>query len=136
MLLIICKVKFRLRWTNHWVLSTAAGADNGNANPNNISFTMKDTKLYVLVVTLSAKENRKLSKSLSKRSVDWNGHKTKCKNNWDNLLRFWIRIFWKYGPMMMSNNDEFIMMRTKLAFWFTLQEQAFNYTNDFAVFLI
>lgn len=97
MLLIICKVKFRLRWANHWVLSTAAGADNDNTNPNNISFTMKDTKLYVLVVTLSAKENRKLSKRLSKgfeRSVDWNGHKTKCKNkNTKDECRYFLESY-------------------------------------------
>ena len=37
----------------------AAGADNDNANPNNIIFTIKDTKLYVRVVTLSAKSEIK-----------------------------------------------------------------------------
>ena len=43
--------------TNHCVLS-GAGADNGdgNANDNIITFTIRDTKLYVLVVTLSARE--------------------------------------------------------------------------------
>ena len=40
----------------------AAGADNANANFNNIIFTIKDTKLYLPVVTLSARENQKLSK--------------------------------------------------------------------------
>lgn len=78
-------------------MSTAAGADNDNTNPNNISFTMKDTKLYVLVVTLSAKENRKLSKRLSKgfeRSVDWNGHKTKCKNkNTKDECRYFLESY-------------------------------------------
>ena len=33
---------------------------------NNIIFTIKDTKLYVPVVTLSVKRNQKLSKLLSK----------------------------------------------------------------------
>ena len=36
--------------------------DNADANSNNIIFTIKDTKLSVPVVTLSEKENQKLSK--------------------------------------------------------------------------
>ena len=51
-------------------------------NVNNI-FTIKDRKLYVPVVTLSAKDNNKLSKLLSKgfeRSVYWNEYKTKSEN--------------------------------------------------------
>ena len=62
---------------------SAAGADNKNANCNVIIFTIKDTKLYVRVVTLSAKDNQKLSKLLSKgfeRSVYWNEYKTKSEN--------------------------------------------------------
>ena len=58
---------------------SAAGADNlnDNNNANNIIFTIKDTKLYVPIVTLSARNNQKLSKLLSKgfeRSVYWNEH--------------------------------------------------------------
>ena len=62
---------------------SAAGADNTNANSNNIIFTIKDVKLYVLVVTLSVKDNKKLSKLLSRkfeRSVYWNKFKTKNEN--------------------------------------------------------
>ena len=47
---------------------------------NHIVFTIKDTKSYVPVVTLSARENEKLSKLLSqgfKRSVYLNEYKTK-----------------------------------------------------------
>ena len=40
--------------------------ENTNETPNNIIFTVKDTKLHVSVVTLSAKDNQKLSKLLSK----------------------------------------------------------------------
>ena len=56
---------------------------NGKANDNNIIFTIKDTKLYVSVVTLSASDNQKLSKLLSKGfeiSVCWNDYKTKSEN--------------------------------------------------------
>ena len=55
---------------------------------------MKDTKLYVSVVTLSAKDNQKLSKRLSKgyeRSIYWNEHKTKSDNeNTTNEYRYFI----------------------------------------------
>ena len=54
MQLINCKVKSKLKWTNYCILS-AAGNDNNineNADVNDI-FNIKDTKLYVLVVTLS-----------------------------------------------------------------------------------
>ena len=44
---------------------SATGNDKTNANPNNITFTIKGTKLHVLVATLSAKDNQKLSKLLS-----------------------------------------------------------------------
>ena len=37
-----------------------------NNDDNNVIFTIKDTKLYVPVVALSARDNRKLSKILSK----------------------------------------------------------------------
>ena len=57
---------------------SATGTDNANGSNgyNNIIFTIKNTKLYVPVVTLSARENQKLRKLLSKglfeRSVYWN----------------------------------------------------------------
>ena len=50
-------------WTNHCVLSAAAGADNDNAYFNNIGFTMKDTKLYILVVTLLDKKSKTVKTS-------------------------------------------------------------------------
>ena len=57
-------------------------ADNANANSNNITFTMKDAKLFVLVVILSVKDNQKLTKLFSKRfqqSVYWDEYKTKIE---------------------------------------------------------
>ena len=58
--LINFKVKLRPMWTNHCVLSAAAGADKDNANFHNIGFIRKDTKLYILVVTLLDKKQSKL----------------------------------------------------------------------------
>ena len=45
-----------------------AGNDNTDANPDNIIFTVKDTKLFVSIVILSAKDSQKLSKLLNKGS--------------------------------------------------------------------
>ena len=72
--MINCKVELKLKWEKYYVLS-AVGNDNTNANTNNIIFTIKNTKLYVPVVTLLAKGDQKLSKLLgkiSKGSVYWN----------------------------------------------------------------
>ena len=80
--LINFKAELKLKWTKYCVL-TAAGADSVDANPNDIIFTTKDTKIYVPVVTLSAREIQKLSKLLSKgfeRSVYRNEYKIKNEN--------------------------------------------------------
>ena len=74
---------------------SAAGEDNvNNRNPNNIIFTVKDTKLYVPPVTLSVRDNKKLSKYLSKgfeRSVYLNKHKIKFDNkNTINEFRYFL----------------------------------------------
>ena len=66
MSLINFGVELKLKWTKNCVLA-AAGNDNINGGPNNFIFTIKDTKLYVSVVNLSAKDNQKLSKLLSKK---------------------------------------------------------------------
>ena len=82
MSLINCKVELKLRWTKHCVLA-ANKNNNANANSNDINYTIKESKLYVPVVTLSAKDNQKLSKPLSKifeRFVYWNEYKTKIEN--------------------------------------------------------
>ena len=59
--LINCKIELKLKWTKYCVLS-ATDSDNDNANCTVIIFTIKDTKLYVSVITLSARDNQKLSK--------------------------------------------------------------------------
>ena len=64
--LINCKVELKFKLAKYCVLS-ATGNDNLNNNDNddngnNIIFTIKDTTLYVPVVTLSARDNKKLSK--------------------------------------------------------------------------
>ena len=57
--------------------------DTNNDNPNGVNFTIKDTKLYVPFLILSAKSNQKLSKFLRKgfeKSVYWKEYEGKCDN--------------------------------------------------------
>ena len=65
MQLINCKVELKLKWTKFSVLSAVGNkndSDNdNNNNANNIILTIKNTKLYVPVVTLLATDNKKLS---------------------------------------------------------------------------
>ena len=82
--LISFKIELKLKWVKYSVFS-AAGNENVITNnyANNSFFTIKDTKLYVPVVTVSAKDSQKLSKLLSRgseRSVYWNKYITKIEN--------------------------------------------------------
>ena len=67
--LINCKVELKLKWTNHCVLSVAG--DDNDANLNNTIFTIKETKLSIPVITLLAKDNKKLSKLLNISLLGW-----------------------------------------------------------------
>ena len=64
--LINCKVEWKFKWIKYCILS-AAGAFNNDTNSEKIIFTIKETKQYVPVVTLSTKDNKKLSKLVSQR---------------------------------------------------------------------
>ena len=84
--LINCKVELKFRLTNHCVLFVLYFANIENddgANVNDIIFNVKDIKLYVPLFILSAIDNRKLAKLLSKgfqRSLYWNEYKIKSEN--------------------------------------------------------
>ena len=108
MSLINSKIKLKLTLREYCVIS-AAGADDTNANDNNIIFTIKDTRLYVAVVTLSARDNQKLLKLLTKgfeRLVYLNYQKAKkddkntrnefkyfLKSNFVGVNRFFVLIY-------------------------------------------
>ena len=62
--LINCKVELKPKLTDLCVLAGAC-VKNVDANSNNVICSIKNTKLYVPVVTLSAKDNQKLLKLLS-----------------------------------------------------------------------
>ena len=69
--LINCKIKLNLTWKKECVLST----DDGNA-----VFIINDTKMYVLVATLSKEDNKDFIEQQNKgfrRSIYWNEYKTK-----------------------------------------------------------
>ena len=57
--LINCKVKLEQRKTNYCVLAVA-GVGHDGTGYNDFIFAIKDTQLYALVVTFSAKGNQKL----------------------------------------------------------------------------
>ena len=84
MSLINWKVELKLKWTKYYVLSTV-DVGNVNAVSSNIIFTIKDTKSYVLIVTLSARDNQKGFE----RTLSWNEYKTKSEDkNTTNEYRY------------------------------------------------
>ena len=88
-----------MNWNLHRqsiVFLSVLGNENGNANAdsNNVIFAIRDTKLYVPVVTLSVKGNQKLSERLSRKfekSVYRNEYKAKSENkNTTNNYRYFL----------------------------------------------
>ena len=77
---IDCKIELKLKWTKYCVLS-ANGNDNvnDNDNANNIIFAIKDTKLYVPIVTWSARDDTKLPKLIKELKDQFIGMNIKHK---------------------------------------------------------
>ena len=77
--LINCKIELSLIWIGNCVLPAAPTGNNVDATgADSATFEITDAKRYVLIVTLSAEDNAKLSKLLSegfKNSVCWNKYK-------------------------------------------------------------
>ena len=92
------KVELKLKWTKYYDLS-ATRTNNADANPDNIISAVKDTKLYVPVVTLSERNNQILSKSFSKdlnnQFIGMNiKQKVKIKTRQMNIVFSWIKFCW------------------------------------------
>ena len=69
--LINCEVNLILTWSTNCVITNSTGAG---------TFEIRDTKLYVPVVTLSIQDNAKLLQQLKsgfKRTVNWNKYLSK-----------------------------------------------------------
>ena len=72
--LINCKIKLNLTWKKERILSNQR---------SDAIFIINDTKLYVLVVTLSQEDNKDFIEQQNKgfqRSIYWNKYKTKEQN--------------------------------------------------------
>ena len=81
MLLINCKIHLKLNWNNNCVMH-GANTFSGGDNANKRDATLKITRLYVPIVTLSTKDTVNLTKQLNegfKRSVCWNEYKSKIE---------------------------------------------------------
>ena len=72
--LINCAFNLILTWGTKYVLS--------NSGNQETTFAITETKLYVLVVTLSAQDNAKLLQQLNssfKRASSWNKYQSKIR---------------------------------------------------------
>ena len=81
MSLIICEISLQLKWSRKCILVIGTEA---NQEPE---FKITDTKLYVLVVTLSTQDNVKLLKQLEsgfKRTINWNKYQSTKTNQAQN----------------------------------------------------
>ena len=92
--LINCEVSLTFTRTENCVITNKAyrKADHETAvvridNPINAAFQIRDTKLYVPVVTLSTENDKKLLEKLRtrfKRTIKWNKHKSEMTNQTKN----------------------------------------------------
>ena len=70
--LINCEVSLALNWSETCVITSmekrilVAGQPNRGNSPESAAFKIKDTKLYVPVVTLSAENDNKLLEQLNR----------------------------------------------------------------------
>ena len=64
--LINCKIHLELNWNNNCVMYGADTYAGDNVNNRETAFQITSTKLYVPIVTLSTKDNVKLTKQLNK----------------------------------------------------------------------
>ena len=90
--LLNCEVSLTLTWSENSVLTSQATRDaDTNAdpavaeteNPTKTAFKIKDTKLYVSVVSLSTKDDDKLLQQLKtgfKRTIKWNKYRCEMSN--------------------------------------------------------
>ena len=99
MTLINCEVSLILNWSENCVINSLekreiGGTNNRNNSPKGARFTIKDVKLYVPVVTLSAENYNKLLEKIKagfKRTITWNKYGSEMSNQTrDNNLNYLI----------------------------------------------
>ena len=122
MTLINCEVSLTLTWSENCVLTdiktqTAAAAQGDNPArekvdaPTNATFKITDTKLYVPVVTLSAKDDNNFLERLKsgfKRTINWNKYRSEMTNQTKtNQLNYLIDpIFTKFNRLFVLSFEE------------------------------
>ena len=91
--LVNCEVSLALSWSATSVITSTekrilvAGQQNSGDSPTNATFKISDTKMYVPVVTLSAKNDNKLIEQLKtgfKRTIKWNKNRLETSNQTAN----------------------------------------------------
>ena len=100
--LINCEVELILTWSKNCVLADMTVANNP---PTGLEFQIKDTKLYVPVVTLSKENDIKLLEQLKsefKRTIKWNKYRSQMtirpqNNNLNYLIDpIFINVDWLF----------------------------------------
>ena len=118
--LIKLEVSLPLTWSEKCVLTNKATRDAdpdadpavaGINNPTNVVFKIKDTKLYIPVVSLSAENDNKILKQLKtgfKRTIKWNKYGSEISNQTiNNNLNYLI------DPRFTNVNRLFPLMKMK-----------------------
>ena len=94
-----CWINLLLTWSGKRVLTSKPTRDADPAvtaddNPADVSFQIKETKFYVLVVTLSTEEDDNFLEQLKsgfKRNMKWNKYRSEMTNqNKTNNLNYLI----------------------------------------------
>ena len=98
--LINCVVSLALSWLETCVITSmvkrilAAGQPNRRNSPESAVFKIKDCKLYLPVVTLSAENDNKILEQLKtgyKRTIKWNKYRSEMSNQTkNNNLNYFI----------------------------------------------
>ena len=114
--LINCNVELILTWFNNCVLISKATREADydadpvvyeTDNPENAIFEIKDTKLYVPVITLSKENDTKLLEQLKsgfKRTIKWNKYRSQMSiQPQNNNLNYLI------GPTFTNVNRLFVL---------------------------
>ena len=140
--LINCEINIFLTWSKNCVITSKATRDADlDANPavaavNNLTdpiFEIKDTKLYVSVVTLSTEDDSTLSEQLKtgfKRTIKRNKHRSEMsKQAKTNNLNYFIEtLFNKFNRLFVLSfeNEE---DRTSFSEFYTpiVEIKGFNY---------
>ena len=94
--LIYCEINLILTWSqNYFLTDVITEASDPNANPavtdvnapKEVTFKIKETKLYAPVVTFSTQDDNKLLEKLEtefKRTIKWNKYRSQITNQTKN----------------------------------------------------